>query len=257
MSGRTMPPPCIRKFDFWAGKTLSGPKKSLTLHTFCARITQVIKKAEHPPHRKLHAKRLIFQISLRGFLGLCGCLASAFLFILEVLTISKLDHQLNEEIRDKEIRLIGADGAQLGIMSADQANALAEEQGMDLVKISPAAVPPVCKIMDYSKFCFDQKKREKEAKKNQRVVEIKEIRMSPSIDTNDFNTKAKSAQKFLADGNRVKVSVRFRGREMAHTNLGEKLLMDFADACAEVATMEKNPKLEGRFMAMFLTPKKQ
>ena len=184
-------------------------------------------------------------------------MASAFLFILEVLTIGKLDHQLNEEIRDKEVRLIGADGAQLGIMSADQANALAEEQGMDLVKISPAAVPPVCKIMDYSKFCFDQKKREKEAKKNQRVVEIKEIRMSPSIDTNDFNTKVKSAQKFLADGNRVKVSVRFRGREMAHTNLGEKLLMDFSDACTDVATMEKNPKLEGRFMAMFLTPKKQ
>ena len=188
---------------------------------------------------------------------MCGCKASAFLFILEVLTIGKLDHQLNEEIRDKEVRLIGADGTQLGIMSADQANALAEEQGMDLVKISPAAVPPVCKIMDYSKFCFDQKKREKEAKKNQRVVEIKEIRMSPSIDTNDFNTKVKSAQKFLADGNRVKVSVRFRGREMAHTNLGEKLLMDFSAACADVATMEKNPKLEGRFMAMFLTPKKQ
>ena len=158
-------------------------------------------------------------------------MASAFLlFVLEVLTIAKLDHQLNEEIRDKEIRLIGADGAQLGIVSAAQANAMAEEQGMDLVKISPNAVPPVCKIMDYSKFCFDQKKREKEAKKNQRVVEIKEIRMSPSIDTNDLNTKVKAAQKFLADGNRVKVSVRFRGREMAHTNLGEKLLMDFADA---------------------------
>ena len=174
-----------------------------------------------------------------------------------MLTISKLDHQLNEEIRDKEIRLIGADGAQLGIMSAEQANALAEEQGMDLVKISPAAVPPVCKIMDYSKFCFDQKKREKEAKKNQRVLENKEIRMSPSIDTNDFNTKVKSAQKFLADGNRVKVSVRFRGREMAHTNIGEKLLMDVAEACADCANMDKNPKLEGRFMAMFLTPKKQ
>lgn len=111
---------------------------------------------------------------------------------MEVLTIAKLDHQLNEEIRDKEIRLIGADGAQLGIMSSAQANAMAEEQGMDLVKISPNATPPVCKIMDYSKFCFDQKKREKEAKKNQRVVEIKEIRMSPSIDTNDFNTKVKA-----------------------------------------------------------------
>ena len=187
----------------------------------------------------------------------CGCFGIRFFAvkILEVLTIAKLDHQLNDEIRDKEIRLIGADGAQLGIISADEANNLADEQGLDLVKISPNAVPPVCKIMDYSKFCFDQKKREKEAKKNQRVVEIKEIRMSPSIDTNDFNTKVKSALKFLGDGNRVKVSVRFRGREMAHTNLGEKLLMEFAEACAEIATMEKNPKLEGRFMAMFLTPK--
>ena len=170
-------------------------------------------------------------------------------------TIAKLDHEINEEIRDKELRVIGEDGAQLGIMSAAQANELAEEQGLDLVKISPNAVPPVCKIMDYSKFCFDQKKREKEAKKNQRVVEVKEIRMSPGIDTNDFNTKVKNAQKFLADGNRVKVSVRFRGREMAHTNLGEKLLVDFAEACAENSTMEKNPKLEGRFMGMFLAPK--
>ena len=178
-----------------------------------------------------------------------------FCCFLEVFLIANLDHQLNEEIRDKEVRLIGADGAQLGIVSAAQANAMAEEQGLDLVKISPKAVPPVCKIMDYSKFCFDQKKREKEARKNQKVVEIKEIRMSPSIDTNDLNTKVKAAQKFLTDGNRVKVSVRFRGREMAHTNLGEKLLMDFADACAEVATMEKNPKLEGRFMGMFLAPK--
>ena len=174
---------------------------------------------------------------------------------MEVLTIAKLDHQLNEEIQDKEIRLIGADGAQLGIVSAEQANAMAEEQGLDLVKISPNATPPVCKIMDYSKFCYDQKKREKDAKKNQKVVEIKEIRMSPSIDTNDFNTKAKSAMKFLKDGNRVKVSVRFRGREMAHTNLGEKLLIEFAEACSELSTMEKNPKLEGRFMAIFLAPK--
>ena len=179
-----------------------------------------------------------------------------FCCFMEVLTIAKFDHQLNEEIRDKEVRLIGDDGAQLGIVSAAQANAMAEEQGLDLVKISPNAIPPVCKIMDYSKYCFDQKKREKEAKKNQRVVEVKEIRMSPSIDTNDLETKVRAAQKFLADGNRVKVSVRFRGREMAHTNLGEKLLMQFADSCAEVAAMEKNPKLEGRFMAMFLAPKK-
>ncbi len=205
------------------------------------------------------AKRLTFPFlpcDRVGTLELCGCFGIRF-FIdsLEVLTIAKLDHQLNEEIRDKELRVIGADGAQLGIMSAAQANQLAEEQGLDLVKISPNAIPPVCKIMDYSKFCFDQKKREKEARKNQRVVEIKEIRMSPSIDTNDLNTKIKAAQKFLNDGNRVKVSVRFRGREMAHTNIGEKLLLTFADECAEVATMEKNPKLDGRFMAMFLSPK--
>ena len=178
-----------------------------------------------------------------------------FLLFLEVLTIAKLDHQLNEEIRDKELRIIGNDGAQLGIMSAAEANAMAEEQGLDLVKISPNATPPVCKIMDYSKFCYDQKKREKDAKKNQKVVEVKEIRMSPSIDTNDLNTKIKAALKFLADGNRVKVSVRFRGREMAHTNIGEKLLMDFAEACSEIAAMEKSPKLEGRFMAIFLAPK--
>ena len=190
-------------------------------------------------------------VSMRGWVVICVFLV----FVLEVLTIAKLEHQLNEEIRDKEIRVIGAEGGQLGIMSAEEANRIAEEQGLDLVKISPNAVPPVCKIMDYSKFCFDQKKKEKEAKKNQRVVEVKEIRMSPSIDTNDLNTKVKSALKFLGDGNRVKVSVRFRGREMAHTNIGEKLLIDFAEACAEVATMEKNPKLEGRFMAMFLTPK--
>ena len=179
---------------------------------------------------------------------------SAF-FVWRCFTIAKLEHQLNEEIRDKELRVIGAEGGQLGIMSAEEANRIAEEQGLDLVKISPNAVPPVCKIMDYSKFCFDQKTREKEAKKNQRVVEVKEIRMSPSIDTNDLNTKVKSALKFLGDGNRVKVSVRFRGREMAHTDIGEKLLLDFAEACSEAATMEKNPKLEGRFMAIFLAPK--
>ena len=182
--------------------------------------------------------------------------ASVFLFLNGgVSAISKLQHELNEEIRDKEIRLIGETGEQMGIVSAEEALHIADERGLDLVKISPQAVPPVCKLMNYGKYKFEQSKREKEARKNQHVVEIKEIRMSPGIDVGDFNTKLKNAQKFLADGNRVKVSVRFRGREMAHTNLGEKLLMDFADACAEVASMEKNPKLEGRFMAMFLTPK--
>ena len=164
-------------------------------------------------------------------------------------------HQLNEDIRDSEIRLIGSTGEQLGIMSAAQAQRIADELGLDLVKISPQATPPVCKLMDYGKFRFEQGKREKEAKKNQHVVEIKEIRMSPGIDVGDFNTKLKNAQKFLADGNRVKVSVRFRGREMAHTDIGKDLLVRFAEQCAEVATLDKEPKLEGRSMSIFLSPK--
>ena len=151
--------------------------------------------------------------------------------------------------------MIGANGDQLGIMSSADALALAEEKELDLVKIAPNAVPPVCKIMDYGKFRFEQLKKEKEAKKNQRVVEVKEIRMSPSIDTNDLNTKIKNAMKFLNDGNRVKVTVRFRGREMAHTSLGEVLLKQFGESCAEVATVEKVAKLEGRNMSMFLSPK--
>ena len=174
---------------------------------------------------------------------------------LEVLTISKLDHQLNEEIRDKEIRVIGHDGAQLGIMPPADALRLAEEHEMDLVKISPNATPPVCKIMDYGKFRFEQTKKEKEARKNQHVVEIKEVRMSPGIDVNDFNVKLRNVQKFLSEGNRCKVTVRFRGREMAHTNIGQELLLKFAQECGETAVMDKPPKLEGRHMSIFLSPK--
>ena len=166
-----------------------------------------------------------------------------------------MTHQINEEIRDKEVRLISSEGEQLGIMSAKEALALAEEQELDLVKISPTAVPPVCKLMDYGKFRFEQTKKEKEAKKNQHVVEIKEIRMSPGIDVGDFNTTLRNAQKFLVDGNRVKVTVRFRGREMAHTDIGRNLLVKFAEDSAEFATMDKSPKLEGRHMSMFLSPK--
>ena len=164
-------------------------------------------------------------------------------------------HQLNEEICDKEIRLIGDDGEQLGIMTPEAALAIADEKGLDLVKISPQAVPPVCKLMNYGKFKFEQGKREKEARKNQHVVEIKEIRMSPGIDIGDFNTKLKNAQKFIADGNRVKVSVRFRGREMAHTDIGKELLERFAEQCAETANLDKGAKLEGRMMSIFLSPK--
>ena len=179
----------------------------------------------------------------------------AFYFSGRCFRISSTTHQINEEIRDKEVRLISATGEQLGIMSARSALEIAAKQDLDLVKISPKATPPVCKVMDYGRFRFEQAKRDKEIRKNQHVVEIKEIRMSPGIDVGDFNTKLKNAQKFLADGNRVKVSVRFRGREMAHTEIGRDLLTKFAEQCAEVANMEKAAKMEGRNMSIFLAPK--
>ena len=166
-----------------------------------------------------------------------------------------MTYQINEEIRDKEIRLIGEEGDQLGIMSSAAAFQIAVEKELDLVKISPGSNPPVCKIMDYGKYKFEQAKREKEARRNQHVVEVKEIRMSPSIGINDFNVKLRNGQKFLKEGDRLKVTVRFRGREMAHTNIGEGLLKKFAAECDELATMDKNPKLEGRHMSMFLSPK--
>lgn len=167
-----------------------------------------------------------------------------------------MEHQINEEIRDKEVRLIDAGGEQLGIMSAQKALEVAIERGMDLVKIAPQAQPPVCRIMDYGKFRFEQAKKEKEARKNQRIIEIKEIRLSAKIDVHDFEVKAKAAQKFLKNGDKVKVSVRFRGREMAHTSIGLNVLKRFAETCAEFSTVEKEPKLEGRQMLMFLAPLK-
>ena len=173
---------------------------------------------------------------------------------MEVVTIAKLEYQINNAIQDKEVRLLSPNGAQLGIMSAREAYRLAEEQELDLVKISPTATPPVCKIMDYSKFCYDQKKREKDAKKNQKIIETKEIRMSPGIDTNDLNTKIKAACKFLADGNRVKISVRFRGREIVHTDIGKKLLLEFINACNSFGATNNSPVLEGRHMSVLLSP---
>ena len=169
--------------------------------------------------------------------------------------ISSVTYQINEDIIDKEVRLIGEDGAQLGIMPSSEALRIAIEKELDLVKIAPASNPPVCKVMDYGKYRFEQAKRDKEARRNQHIVEVKEIRMSPSIGANDFAVKLGHGQRFLDEGNRLKVTIRFRGREMAHTDIGEGLLKRFAEGCSEVGSVDKNPKLEGRHMSMFLTPK--
>ena len=162
---------------------------------------------------------------------------------------------INGQIRDKEIRVIGENGDQLGIMSPREAMKLAQEADLDLVKIAPKAQPPVCKIIDYGKYRYELARKEKDAKRKQKVIEVKEIRMSPNIDTNDLNTKVGAARKFLEKGNRVKVTLRFRGREMAHTSLGQELLAKFGADCSEIASIAKDAKLEGRNMSMFLSPK--
>lgn len=174
---------------------------------------------------------------------------------MEVLPISNKELQINEQIRDKELRVVDSDGTQLGIMPLKQALELAEQRDLDLVKIAPQAKPPVCKIIDYGKFRFEQSKREKEQRKNQRVVEIKEVRLSLNIDTHDFETKKNHALRFIAEGNKVKASIRFRGREMGHPELGQEIMDRFAQAMGEVANVEKPAKLEGRTMLMFLAPK--
>ncbi len=163
---------------------------------------------------------------------------------------------INEQIRDREVRVVGADGEQLGIMSSREALKLAQDAELDLVKIAPTAKPPVCKIIDYGKFKYEQIRKEKEAKKKQRTIELKEIRLSPNIETNDLNTKIGAARKFIAKGNKVKITLRFRGREMAHVQTSRHILDDFAKELADVATVEKAPKLEGRSMSIVLTEKK-
>lgn len=169
-------------------------------------------------------------------------------------TISEL--MINEQIRDKEVRLIGANGEQLGIMSAREAMKLAEEAELDLVKIAPTAKPPVCKIIDYGKYRYEMARKDKEAKKKQKVVELKEIRLSPNIESNDLNTKMNAAKKFIAKGDKVKVTLRFRGREMAHMNASKHILDDFAESMSEVAVVEKAPKVEGRSISMVLAERK-
>ena len=171
-------------------------------------------------------------------------------------TIIKDQHQINENIRDREIRVISATGEQLGIMSASEALRIAEEENLDLVKISPNAVPPVCKIMNYGKFKFEQAKREKENRKNQKIVEIKEIYLSMTIDVGDLNVKAKKTMEMLGDGNKVKVSIRMRGRQQAHASMGVDVMRRFFDMLGGKAVMDKEPKTEGRNILMILSPAK-
>ena len=163
---------------------------------------------------------------------------------------------INEQIRDREVRLIGENGEQLGIMSAREAFKIAQEAELDLVKIAPMAKPPVCKIIDYGKYKYEQTRKEKEARKKQKTVEVKEVRLSPNIDTNDLNTKINNAKKFISKGNKVKVTLRFRGREMAHVQQSKHILDDFAETLADIAVVEKPAKMEGRAMSMVLTEKR-
>ena len=166
-----------------------------------------------------------------------------------------LDLMINEEIRDREVRLIDENGEQLGVMPTQKALELAEERGLDLAKIQPTAKPPVCKLMDYDKYRYEQSRRERENRKNQRVVAIKEVQLSATIEENDVLTKAKMAQKFLQGGDKVKVSIRFRGRQITHSEIGMKVMQDFAERCAEVSTVERRPLMDGRHMIMVLAPK--
>ncbi len=166
-------------------------------------------------------------------------------------------NQLNGEIRDREVRLISETGEMLGVMSSREALRLADEAGLDLVKISPTAVPPVCKIMDYGKYKFEQAKKEKENKKNQKIVELKEVQLSMTIDVGDLNVKARQAQKFLEQGNKVKVTIRLRGRQMAHANLGKDVIMNFYEGLKEIAVIEKPLNMEGRNLILILAPAKK
>ena len=163
---------------------------------------------------------------------------------------------INEQIRDREVRLIGADGEQIGVVSSREAQKIADETGLDLVKIAPNAKPPVCKVIDYGKYRYEMARKDKEAKKKQKTVELKEIRLSPNIDTNDLNTKMNAAKKFLAKGNKVKITLRFRGREMAHMSSSKHILDDFAENLSDIAVVEKAPKIEGRSIGMVLAEKR-
>ena len=182
-------------------------------------------------------------------------LPSAFIIFWRCIPIATNELLINEQIRDREVRLIDENGEQLGIMSTGKALDLADERGLDLVRIVPNAVPPVCKIMNYGKYKFEQAKREKEAKKNQKVVELKEVRLSPTIEDHDINVRVKNTVKFLSQGDKVKVSIRFRGRQLSHTEVGQKVMECFLEKLGDVYVVERRPMMEGRMMIMVLAPK--
>ena len=207
-------------------------------------------------HRAAKRVRLIQHHQRGGF-----CRAETMLFrhvfnYLGVLTISAKELHINDDIRVKEVRMLDENGEQLGVMELDAAKTYAYERDLDLVLIAPQAKPPVCRAMDYGKYCYEQDKREKEAKKKQQTVEVKEVQLSCRIDTHDFETKANRAKKFLADGNKVRVCLRFKGREIAHQELGREMLGKFAEACSELGSVDKKPTLEGRQLTMFIAPVK-
>ncbi len=239
----------------------------------CAKLTKVVRTTD----RKAGVRLTLARASDPGSYWKCsspgrektGCvyhrrmeIISICFFVRQEMSISLWrcttisDLMINEQIRDKEVRLIGQNGEQLGIMSAREAYKLAQEAELDLVKIAPTAKPPVCKIIDYGKYCYEQARKEKEAKKKQKVIEVKEVRLSPNIDTNDLNTKTSAARKFLEKGNKVKVTLRFRGREMAHMSKSKYILDDFAESLSDIAVIDKPSKVEGRSMVMFLTAKR-
>lgn len=222
----------------------------------CDKIAQVKQKVRFSPQLTAKGSKDFDFLSAELYASALFCLSKQCRLFRRCLGIAKQELMINEEIKDKEVRLIGPDGGQLGVVSAKEALAMADQHNLDLVKIAPQAKPPVCRIMDYGKHKFELAKREKEAKKNQKVIAIKEVRLSPNIDDHDFNTKVNQGIKFLKAGDKVKVSVRFRGREITHSASGKELLLKVKEAMAEFGVVEKDIKMEGRSMAMFVSPKK-
>lgn len=214
------------------------------------------RRTTHGSHRTAMARTVNNLLTCVGMF-LCGSfLFPHVLFFRRCITISAKELHINDEIKAKEVRMLDENGTQLGIMDLESARKYAEDRDLDLVLIAPQAAPPVCRAMDYGKYCYEQDKREREARKKQQVVELKEVRLSCRIDKHDFDTKVALAKKFLSSGNKVRANLRFKGREITHPEIGAEMLERFAEACSEVGSVEKKPKLEGRTMSIFIAPSK-